>query len=72
MRISVEGELHEGVTSKDVILHIIGQIGTAGGTGISCPFNDWYIDTQALLGCVIEFSGSVFRNFSMEARMSVW
>jgi len=54
MRITVDGKLHEGVTSKDVILHIIGVIGTAGGTG-----------------CVIEFAGSVFRGFSMEARMSV-
>lgn len=54
MRITVEGELHEGVTSKDVILHIIGVIGTAGGTG-----------------SVIEYAGSVFRGFSMEARMSV-
>ncbi|KAJ6629182.1 aconitase family-domain-containing protein [Mycena sp. CBHHK59/15] len=54
MRITVDGDLHEGVTSKDVILHIIGVIGTAGGTG-----------------CVIEYSGSVFRGFSMEARMSV-
>ncbi|OCH93566.1 hypothetical protein OBBRIDRAFT_790090 [Obba rivulosa] len=33
MRITVDGPLHEGVTSKDVILHIIGVIGTAGGTG---------------------------------------
>ncbi|PCH41612.1 aconitase [Wolfiporia cocos MD-104 SS10] len=33
MRITVEGNLAEGVTSKDVILHIIGVIGTAGGTG---------------------------------------
>ncbi|KAH9918123.1 aconitase [Fomitopsis serialis] len=33
MRISVEGELLEGVNSKDVVLHIIGVIGTAGGTG---------------------------------------
>lgn len=33
MRITVEGELVEGVGSKDVILHIIGVIGTAGGTG---------------------------------------
>ncbi|KAF9452032.1 hypothetical protein P691DRAFT_772633 [Macrolepiota fuliginosa MF-IS2] len=33
MRITVDGELHEGVTSKDVVLHIIGVIGTAGGTG---------------------------------------
>lgn len=33
MRILVEGTLGEGVTSKDMILHIIGVIGTAGGTG---------------------------------------
>jgi len=33
MRISVEGELGLGVTAKDVILAIIGKIGTAGGTG---------------------------------------
>ncbi|MCS6876853.1 MAG: 3-isopropylmalate dehydratase large subunit [Geminicoccaceae bacterium] len=33
MRIVVEGELHEGCTAKDVILAIIGTIGTAGGTG---------------------------------------
>ena len=32
-RINVEGELAVGVTSKDVILQIIGKIGTAGGTG---------------------------------------
>lgn len=54
MQITVDGELTEGVTSKDVILHIIGIIGTAGGTGH-----------------VIEYAGSVFRSFSMEARMSV-
>jgi 3-isopropylmalate dehydratase len=33
MRIQVDGQLPAGVTSKDVILHIIGVIGTAGGTG---------------------------------------
>jgi len=33
MRITVEGAVPEGVTSKDVILAIIGKIGTAGGTG---------------------------------------
>jgi len=32
-RIKVDGELSIGVTSKDVILQIIGKIGTAGGTG---------------------------------------
>ncbi|KAE8269703.1 hypothetical protein A4X09_0g2618 [Tilletia walkeri] len=33
MRIQVDGELAPGITSKDLILHIIGVIGTAGGTG---------------------------------------
>ena len=32
-RIKVDGKLSIGVTSKDVILQIIGRIGTAGGTG---------------------------------------
>src|SRR5258708_6204923 len=54
MRINVNGILPPGCESKDVILHIIGVIGTAGGTG-----------------CVIEFAGNVFKEMSMEARMSV-
>lgn len=33
MRITVEGELGEGVTAKDVALYIISQITAAGGTG---------------------------------------
>jgi 3-isopropylmalate/(R)-2-methylmalate dehydratase large subunit len=33
MRITVDGQLPQGVTAKDVILAIIGEIGTAGGTG---------------------------------------
>ena len=33
MRITVKGELPKGVNSKDVVLAIIGKIGTAGGTG---------------------------------------
>src|ERR1039458_2263450 len=32
-RISVEGKLVTGVTAKDIVLHIIGHIGTAGATG---------------------------------------
>lgn len=38
MLINVDGELPDGVTSKDIILHIIGQIGTAGGTGYTIEF----------------------------------
>jgi 3-isopropylmalate/(R)-2-methylmalate dehydratase large subunit len=33
MRITVDGKLSPGVTAKDMILAIIGKIGTAGGTG---------------------------------------
>ena len=33
MRVSVDGKLPAGVGAKDIILSIIGQIGTAGGTG---------------------------------------
>ena len=33
MRVEVKGALPEGITAKDVILAIIGEIGTAGGTG---------------------------------------
>jgi 3-isopropylmalate dehydratase len=38
MRIQVDGELTPGVSSKDVILHAIGKIGTAGGTGAVIEF----------------------------------
>jgi 3-isopropylmalate/(R)-2-methylmalate dehydratase large subunit len=33
MRITVDGKVPDGVTAKDIILAIIGEIGTAGGTG---------------------------------------
>ncbi len=54
MLIKVDGELQPGVTPKDVVLAIIGEIGTAGGTGYA-----------------IEFGGEVFRNMSIEGRMTV-
>jgi 3-isopropylmalate/(R)-2-methylmalate dehydratase large subunit len=33
MRINVEGDLHKGVVSKDIILYIIAQISASGATG---------------------------------------
>ena len=33
MRINIEGMLGKGVTSKDIILHLIAQISASGGTG---------------------------------------
>ena len=37
-RINVEGELPAGVTAKDIILNIIGKIGTAGATGYAVEY----------------------------------
>jgi 3-isopropylmalate/(R)-2-methylmalate dehydratase large subunit len=38
MLIKVEGRLAPGITAKDVVLAIIGKIGTAGGTGYTIEF----------------------------------
>jgi 3-isopropylmalate dehydratase len=38
MKVQVDGELGAGVSSKDIILYVIGQIGTAGGTGAVIEF----------------------------------
>ncbi|VAX13316.1 3-isopropylmalate dehydratase large subunit [hydrothermal vent metagenome] len=38
MRIRVEGPTPAGVTAKDIVLAIIGEIGTAGGTGYAIEF----------------------------------
>jgi 3-isopropylmalate/(R)-2-methylmalate dehydratase large subunit len=38
MLVEVEGVLPRGVTAKDVVLAIIGRIGTAGGTGFAIEF----------------------------------
>lgn len=38
LRVSVEGRLGDGVTAKDMVLAIIGQIGTAGGTGYTIEY----------------------------------
>ncbi|MGC6328695.1 3-isopropylmalate dehydratase large subunit [Rhizorhabdus sp. FW153] len=54
MEVRVEGKLGLGVSPKDVVLHIIGVIGAAGGTGY-----------------VIEYTGNVFREMSIEGRLTV-
>lgn len=38
MLVEVNGELHPGVTAKDVVLYVIGKIGTAAGTGFTIEF----------------------------------
>jgi 3-isopropylmalate/(R)-2-methylmalate dehydratase large subunit len=38
MLVRVEGALQRGVTAKDIVLAIIGKIGTAGGTGYTIEF----------------------------------
>jgi len=38
MKVEVTGRLQQGVTAKDVVLAIIGEIGTAGGTGYAIEF----------------------------------
>src|SRR6188472_762030 len=38
MLIKVEGKVPPGVTAKDIVLAIIGRIGTAGGTGYTIEF----------------------------------
>ena len=38
MLVHVAGPLLPGVTSKDIVLHVCGVIGTAGGTGSTIEF----------------------------------
>ena len=50
MRVRVEGELGIGITAKDVILAIIGEIGTAGGTGCAIEFAGSAIESLSMEG----------------------
>lgn len=61
MRIQVDGVLAPGVSSKDIILHAIGVIGTAGGTGSVIEFCG-----SAIRGLSIEARMSIC-NMSIEA-----
>ncbi|MBQ0753824.1 MAG: 3-isopropylmalate dehydratase large subunit [Gammaproteobacteria bacterium] len=48
--IRVEGELGVGITAKDVVLHIIGVIGTAGGNGCAMEFGGSAIRSLSMEG----------------------
>ena len=50
MRIRVEGSVAAGITAKDIVLHIIGQIGTAGGTGHCIEFGGEAITSLSMEG----------------------
>jgi 3-isopropylmalate/(R)-2-methylmalate dehydratase large subunit len=50
MRIVVDGALGPGVTAKDIILAIIGQIGTAGGTGHVIEYGGSAIEALSMEG----------------------
>ena len=48
MQVFFEGQPQNGVTSKDIVLHLIKMIGTAGGTGHAIEFSGSYIDSASM------------------------
>ncbi len=50
MRITIDGSLGIGVTPKDVILAVIAEIGTAGGTGYAIEYAGPVIDAMSVEG----------------------
>jgi len=48
MLIRIDGPLGEGVTSKDIILHVCNVIGTAGGTGATIEFAGEAIESLSM------------------------
>ncbi|WP_339803544.1 3-isopropylmalate dehydratase large subunit, partial [uncultured Marinobacter sp.] len=50
MLVRVNGKLGQGVTGKDVVLAIIGRIGTAGGTGYAVEFGGEAIQDLSMEG----------------------
>ncbi len=50
MRITVDGELKKGVTAKDLVLYIISQISTSGGTGHFVEFAGSAIQSLSMEG----------------------
>ena len=50
MLVSVDGEVKSGVSAKDIVLAIIGEIGTAGGTGYAIEFAGQAISDLSIEG----------------------
>ena len=50
MNVRFEGVPHDNVSSKDIVLYLIGKIGTAGGTGYAIEFSGSYIDKLSVEG----------------------
>ncbi|MEJ2181542.1 MAG: 3-isopropylmalate dehydratase large subunit [Gammaproteobacteria bacterium] len=50
MLVSIDGEVGPGVTAKDIVLTIIGEIGTAGGTGYAIEFGGSGIQALSVEG----------------------
>ncbi|MCA1245265.1 3-isopropylmalate dehydratase large subunit [Massilia sp. MS-15] len=50
MLVQVDGELGPGVTAKDIVLAVIGKIGTAGGTGYAIEFGGSAIRALSMEG----------------------
>ena len=50
MLIRVDGKLNPGVTAKDIVLAIIGEIGTAGGTGYTIEFGGEAVQSLSMEG----------------------
>jgi 3-isopropylmalate/(R)-2-methylmalate dehydratase large subunit len=50
MRVRVEGRLPFGCTAKDIVLAVIGRIGTAGGTGYAIEFGGSAIESLSMEG----------------------
>jgi len=50
MRVRVDGSIPRGVTAKDIVLAIIGRIGTAGGTGYAIEFAGTAIQALSIEG----------------------
>ncbi len=50
MRVQVKGHVGPGVTAKDIVLAVIGELGTAGGTGYTIEFAGEAIEALSVEG----------------------